>query len=46
MNEKGIRLTGCAGKNAWKKEGHPRKKALLQLKLNFCRLNQSWLIVL
>jgi len=35
MNEKGIRLTGCAGKNAWKKEGHPRSKnaSAAQIKL-------------
>jgi len=44
MNEKGIRLTGCAGKNAWKKKAIQEKKALLQLKFNFCRLNESWLL--
>jgi len=33
-------------KTLGKKKAIQEKKALLQLKLNFCRLNQSWLIVL
>jgi len=35
MNEKGIRLTGCAGKNAWKKEDHPRKKSSSAAQIKF-----------
>jgi len=27
MNEKGIRLTGCAGKNAWKKKATQEAKS-------------------